>query len=217
MYPDILGTIAGEAGDTSGKQVLDLGCGTGNLIALLLERSPGVKIVGVDPSAGMREVCAERFKGLSNVEIKDGDALSIPFPEGSFDLIVSSLALHHVPPDLKPSCAAELARVLMPGGKFIHADPFCGVPGPDMSPEKTRDIIERMVAKVLYSLEHGAQEMMMGELEALPLLLREEGEYMVTVEEWTDVLREAGFTAFRVIDIPPVDLMKIVCFRLGGD
>jgi len=216
MYARILETMAMEVSDAGGQRVLDLGCGTGNLIALLLEKFPDIKIAGVDPSAGMRAVSAERFMAHPNIEITAGDALDIPLPGGSIDLIVSSLALHHVSPHLKPLCAKEMARVLVPGGRLIHADPFCGVPGPSDNPERWRDIIEKLVAKAVYSLEHGAWKMMLGELQAIPMVLREEGEYMVTVEEWEAVLREAGFAEFVIIDLPPLELLKIVCCTLGG-
>ncbi|RJP32520.1 MAG: class I SAM-dependent methyltransferase [Actinobacteria bacterium] len=214
MYSRMLAAMVERVPDREGIRALDLGCGTGNLIALLLERSPSMRITGVDPSAGMREVSAERFRDRPDVKITAGDALDIPFPDASFNLLVSSLALHHVPPDLKPSCAQELARVLEPGGIFIHADPFCGVPGAPDEPPWWRDVIERMVAKAVYSLEHGAWNMMLGELRAIPLVLRGEGEYLIMAEEWEMVLHDAGFTGFEVIDIPPVDLYKIISCTL---
>jgi ubiquinone/menaquinone biosynthesis C-methylase UbiE len=214
MYSRILETMVGMVPQGDGRRALDLGCGTGNLIALLLERYPSMQVVGVDPSAGMREVSSKRFRGLPEVEIAAGNALDVPFPDGAFDLIVSSLALHHVPPEGKPALAKEIARVLQPGGLFIHADPFCGVPGPPDDPEKARDIIERMTAKALYSLEHGAWKMMVGELQAIPLVLQGEGEYLITVEEWETVLRDAGFGRFEVKDIPPIDLNKIIACTL---
>jgi len=215
MYTHMLESVVERILDGDGRKVLDLGCGTGNLIALILERHPASHIVGIDPSAGMREVSSERFRDRSEVEIAAGDALDIPFPDGSFDIIVSSLALHHVPPDLKASCAQELARVLAPGGLFVHADPFCGVPGTPDDPEWWRDVIERMVAKAVYSLEHGAWNMMLGELKAIPQVLRGEGEYLITVEEWEAVLGNAGFGDFEVTDIPPIDLNKIISCTLN--
>ena len=214
MYSLILAAMVKKARDGKVERALDLGCGTGNLIAMLLEEFPAAEMIGVDPSAGMRGMSEERFRSHPNVEIMGGDALDIPLEDGSVDLIVTSLALHHVSLDLKPSCAREMARVLKPGGRFIHADPFCGVAGAADDAERWRDIIERMVAKALYSLEHGAWKMMLGELKAITPVLRGEGEYMITVEEWEVLLQDAGFSNFEVFDIPPVDLIKIVSCRL---
>ncbi len=215
MYSLMLENMSEMVRGADGGRVLDLGCGTGNLISMLLEELPGARFSGVDPSPGMREVCAERFHNRPEVEIAAGDALDIPYPEGSFDLVVSSLALHHVPPERKPDMAVEIARVLAPGGRFIHADPFCGVAGSLDDPAKVRDVVERMVAKALFSLDHGAWEMMLGELRSIPFLLRGEGEYFITVEEWEAILGDAGFTAFAVRDVPPVDLIKVIHCTLG--
>ncbi|MBN2025167.1 MAG: class I SAM-dependent methyltransferase [Actinobacteria bacterium] len=213
-YARMLEAVVGAIPEGDGRKFLDLGCGTGNLIALMLQRHPASRIAGVDPSAGMREVSAKRFRDRPEVEITAGDALNVPFPDGSFDIVVSSLALHHVPPDLKASCARELARVLVPGGLLVHADPFCGVPHDPDDPAWWRDVIERMVAKAVYSLEHGAWNMMLGEAKAIPLVLRGEGEYLITVEEWENVLSGAGFGGFEVTDIQPIDLNKIISCTL---
>lgn len=181
-----------------------------------MERHPGCNVVGVDPSRGMRDSCERRFQGLPNVEIHEGYGLNIPLPGNSFEYLMSNLALHHVPPDHKANCAGEMVRVLKPGGRLIHADVFSGVPGPPEDPERTRDIIERIVAKALYSLEHGAYGLMLGELNSLPRILMEDGEHLATTGEWAEVLKAAGFGSFEVIDRPPVGLIKIVCGRLEG-
>lgn len=213
MYLDVLEKMVNELAEDGKREILDLGCGTGNLIERILKEVPEARIAGVDPSEGMREICAERFVNMSNVTISEGDALAIPFPDSRFDHIVSSFALHHVPPHLKGECAREMARVLKPGGSLIHADPFCGLAGSKEDPERCRDIIDKVVAKALFSLEHGAYEMMIAELYALPFVLREDGEYLVTVEEWIGALASAGFRDLRVIDIEPIDWVKIVCAR----
>lgn len=216
IYRETLEKMVGLVTHGDSARILDLGCGTGNLIALLLNEFPRATVVGLDPSQGMRDVCEQRFGDLSNVEITSGDGLDIPRPDGDFDHVLSSLALHHIPPDRKGESAAEIARVLVAGGRFIHADVFCGVPGPPDDPERVRDIIERIVAKALYSLDHGAYRLMLGELSALPRILKEDGEYLITVEEWKGTLSAAGFHDFEVIERSPVELVKIVCSTFAG-
>lgn len=214
VYREILRRMAEEVREGEDTRVLDLGCGTGNLISVLLQRHPSLIVVGVDPSQGMRRKCADRFSDFPGVTISEGEALDIPFPDSCFNFITSNLALHHVPPDLKAACAAELARVLVPGGSLIHADTFCGVKGSPGDPAWCRDIIEKHFAMALYDLDHGAYEMMFAYLSLLPKVLTQDGEYLITVDEWRVNLEAAGFTAFEVTDIPPIDLMKIVrCTR----
>jgi ubiquinone/menaquinone biosynthesis C-methylase UbiE len=214
IYPVSLKTIVEQVVAAHDESVLDLGCGTGNLIHLLLEKCPDSRIIGVDPSAGMREVTADRFSDHPNVSIEAGDAIDIPFPDNNFDYVVSNLALHHVVPDSRERCARELARVVKTGGHLVYSDYFCGVEGPPEDPERCRDIIERITAKALLDLEHGAYEMMLAELEVIPKAIRKEEDYLTTVEVWIGALEKAGFSGFEVIDIPPIDLAKIICCEL---
>jgi len=214
VYPETLKTIMEQVVGAHVASILDLGCGTGNLIHLLLEKYPDSKISGVDPSSGMRKVTADRFSDHPNVTIEGGDALDIPFPDQSFDYVVSNIALHHVPPDSRENCTLEIARVVKAGGHLVYSDIFCGVEGPPEDPERCKDIIERITAKALHSLEHGAYDMMMAELEVIPKAIRKEEDYLTTVEVWMKALEKAGFSDFEIINIPPIDLAKIICCEL---
>ena len=92
----MLRQMGGLIADTGARRVLDLGCGTGNLTAVALDCLPAATVLAVDPSEGMRETCSERFAGQERVEVVDGGATEIPAADGGFDLVISSLALHHV-------------------------------------------------------------------------------------------------------------------------
>jgi ubiquinone/menaquinone biosynthesis C-methylase UbiE len=118
MYADAMRMMLERMGDAGRKRVLDLGCGTGRLVQLIAERFPDAEVYGVDPSGRMVEVCAERFKELPNVHIAEGTATWIPCPTGHLHCVLSNLALHHVPPQARPDCAREMARVLQKGGRL---------------------------------------------------------------------------------------------------
>lgn len=186
-----------------GGSFLDLGCGTGNVTAALLERFDGARVLAVDPSEGMREVFTRRFHSMGSVTVAEGGALSIPAADGEFDCILSNIALHHVPPEQRGDCAAELARVLKTGGELIYADFFCDVDGGPEDPEWCRNIIESHVAYALDCLENGAYEMMLLMFKSLPLTLRRDGEYLTCEQVWIEALDSAGFGDFEVIDVPP--------------
>lgn len=211
-YYDILAMIADRVDAGEGVRILDLGCGTGNLTALLRERYPQAALCGVDPADRMVELAADRFRDDPMVEIRKGEGTEIPFASGYFDCAVSNLALHHVLPELRPLCAAEVARTLKPGGRLLYSDLFWDIPGAKEDPARCRDIIDKILAYALYNLEIGAHEMMLFLFEQLPLHLAEKAEYVTVVEDWLESLRGAGFTGLEVIIPPhPEFAFKIVC------
>jgi len=111
-------------GDVSGLDVLDAACGTGRYALLLAEA--GARVCGLDSSEEMLAHARRKAvgRGLA-LDLQAGDLHALPFEDASFDLVLSALALCHVP-DLKPAMA-EFARVLRSGGRVVISDfhPFC--------------------------------------------------------------------------------------------
>jgi ubiquinone/menaquinone biosynthesis C-methylase UbiE len=94
---------------------LDAACGTGRLAARLRDR--GHQVIGVDASAAMLRQARRRVSG---VDFRVGDVRDLPVSSGSVDLVVTGLALTHVP-DVGP-VFAEFARVLRPGGHLVVSE-----------------------------------------------------------------------------------------------
>ena len=91
------------------KSVLDVGCGTGRVQLFLRDRHPDVQIVGLEPSSALRLVAVQ--KGVSEDSLVDGSALTIPFPDTTFDLVCSFGVLHHLDrPDLAVKEYIRVAR-----------------------------------------------------------------------------------------------------------
>lgn len=102
-----------------GERVLDIGCGPGYLAVEMAEvvgRDGFVQ--GIDPSPHMLAIAARR--ALTHMELSEGDALSLPAPDASFDAAVSTQVYEYVP-EIE-AALAEARRVLRPGGRLLVLD-----------------------------------------------------------------------------------------------
>lgn len=191
---------------TAAHNVVDVGCGTGNLTARVLERLPGARVLGVDPSEGMKAVYTDRFQGEPGINFVTGNALRLPVDDGLFDAALSNLALHHILPDDRWRCARQLYRVLKPGGMLLYSDLFTDVEGSPEDPAWIRDVVEKHHASALHCLEDGAYEMMLIMMRTLPVTLRQEGEFITSEQVWMKELETTGFKDLRVVAVPPEDV-----------
>lgn len=103
-----------------GTTALDVGCGTGTLLALALKRFPECSFTGLDGDPAILARAEGKLNG--GATLVAGLAHELPFPDGSFDAVMSSLVFHHLTTDRKHAALREIRRVLKPGGMFHLAD-----------------------------------------------------------------------------------------------
>ena len=104
-------------------RVLDLGCGTGTMAILIRQRRPESTVVGVDGDPKVLKVArAKAAKAALSIQFDEALADRLPYADGSFDRVLSSLVLHHLTRDEKLGALREVRRVLKPGGCFHLAD-----------------------------------------------------------------------------------------------
>lgn len=103
------------------ERVLDVGCGTGVLTRLVKERAQ--EVAGIDAASEMIRVAqskAER-EGM-DIDFRAALIEDLPYPDNHFDVVFSSLMVHHLPPAVKLSGLREVHRVLKVGGRFVLVD-----------------------------------------------------------------------------------------------
>lgn len=104
-----------------GAALLDIGTGPGVLLVELAQRRPDLRLTGLDLSADMITAAERNLRPFGDrATAHVGDVGDLPFPDESYDMIVSSLSLHHW--DHPDEAAGELARVLRPGGQLYIYD-----------------------------------------------------------------------------------------------
>jgi ubiquinone/menaquinone biosynthesis C-methylase UbiE len=104
-----------------GQRVLEIGCGTGNLTKLVKRGQPGAEVVGLDPDPRALAMATRKAAGLG-VRFDRGYSQSLPYPDGSFDRVLSSLMFHHLDEEQKRGTLSEVRRVLRPGGALYLVD-----------------------------------------------------------------------------------------------
>lgn len=108
---------------------LDVGCGSGALTIAAAKLNPQASFIGVDPwgfeyEAFNKAVCEQnaRAEGVSNVSFQKGNAVSLDFPDESFDAVMSNYVYHNIPGVKKQDLLRETLRVLKKGGSFALHD-----------------------------------------------------------------------------------------------
>ena len=103
-------------------KLLDIGCGTGDMLLLQAEACPSAQITGLDFSPNMLEVARERVGNNPQVELVQGNALALPFEDDSFDGATFAFALRNTADYAQ--ALSEALRVLRPGGALVVIDSF---------------------------------------------------------------------------------------------
>ncbi|MBF6181617.1 class I SAM-dependent methyltransferase [Nocardia otitidiscaviarum] len=120
--PAVHRTLIARAGLRPGAQVVEIGCGTGNLTVLAKDTHPGIEITGTDPDPLALARAERKAKGRSGIDFQHAYAQDLPFPDASVDHMLSAFMLHHLPTDVKSDAAAEALRILRPGGQLHIVD-----------------------------------------------------------------------------------------------
>lgn len=154
-----------------GHHVLDLGCGTGTLALMIKKAQPEAEVVGLDADPQMLGVAIGKAeREAAAVRFDKAMAYDLPYPDASFDRVLSSLMIHHLKSPDKARAAREIHRVLKPGGE-LHVIDF----------GKPRGWYGRLLGPLLHGFEEADDNIdgRLPEIFAAPgLQVQETGDFM---------------------------------------
>ncbi|MFE7743273.1 class I SAM-dependent methyltransferase [Nocardia sp. NPDC057455] len=175
------GRLAELARPAPGADVVDIGCGPGDL-ARVLARRVG-QVTGVDPSPQMIDYATARCRDLANCRFELGTAQSLPLPDASADLVTCTFAMHHIPEPHRTDAIAQMFRVLRPGGKLLLADTH---PTGVLRSALVR-VMARLAARHTHDTGHDHGDPLAG----------------VDIRRYRDVLRANGFEDVEFVPVRP--------------
>ena len=116
-------TLVEQANIKNGYRLLDLGCGTATLTILIKKAHPGTEVTGLDGDPKILGIARAKVakEGLG-IFLDTGMSFELPYPDSSFDRVVSSLVFHHLTTENKARTFKDIFRVLKPGGELHVAD-----------------------------------------------------------------------------------------------
>ena len=183
----VTSAVIGVAAVQPGADVLDLGCGTGQISIPLASR--GARVLGVDVSPAMASELRTqaRRRGLSTLAAIALPIEELDLPPASVDLVVSSYALHHLRDADKARLVAAAFGWLRPGGRLVIADMMLGRGGS----VRDRAIIRGKIGVLARRGPGGWWRIVKN---CFRYLVRVQ-ERPISMSSWTALLAEAGFTA----------------------
>ena len=114
--------IVGQLSPLPGQKILDLGCGSGTLAIELCDKEPQARVTGLDADPEILKRARAKAAGRAGITFDEGFSNDLPYEDSAFDAVVSTLFFHHLSPETRRETAAELVRVLRPGGRLHVAD-----------------------------------------------------------------------------------------------
>jgi SAM-dependent methyltransferase len=185
---DILAAIV-ERGYVPGIRILDLGLGSGLVELTLFNRFPEAQIVGVEQSEAMIALAEQRLAPYADrcqiVRHDLADIENLTLPKGIYSVAFSVQTLHHLPHEAQQAVYQFVARLLPPGGVFLHMERVA------LDAEAFADVIPA----AWEALEGRAEVKSGGTAEDFLARLRHKSEYAATLEQHLAWLRAAGFAA----------------------
>jgi ubiquinone/menaquinone biosynthesis C-methylase UbiE len=194
----------------NGAKVLDVGCGTGLLSLKFLEKADCF-ITAVDSSPEMLSIFGDKIKKLSlsdRISCKLEDATLLDFKPDSFDVVASTVALHHLK-DKSPAIE-KIHGVLKPEGRFILGDIDMDTTGKVTDPKRLQRMLEWLTEEFVLALTWGGTEAFSRMYDNGKKHILNNGEYCISFNQWKNLCTQANFSKVTVHPLPGFKWFKVL-------
>lgn len=193
-----------------GEQVLDIGCGTG-LLTLTFLRKSNCRVTGIDASEEMLSYFEKKIAGLSlgeRVHCALGDATALKFKDESFDVVASTVAMHHIR-DKEP-VIRKIFSMLKPSGRFVLGELDLDTTGELTDVRRLKRILAFFNEEWVQALKDGGVEAFRRMYDNGKKHIFNDGEYCVSIHQWKALCRKAGFEHLSVKPVTEASRYKVL-------
>jgi ubiquinone/menaquinone biosynthesis C-methylase UbiE len=208
FHRDLLDLIVRNLKVKTGVKILDIGCGTGLLSLKLLQKSDCV-VTGVDYSKEMLDIFKDKIIKLKlhdRVSVSLIDANSLNFEKNTFDIVVSSVALHHIKNKLP--VIKTIFRILNPGGVFLIGEIDMDSTGKHTDPKRLKRIVRALEQEWISALQDAGVEAFSKMYDNGKKHILNQGEYCLSFKQWAEICKKAGFN--------PVTIKRVLRHKVFG-
>jgi ubiquinone/menaquinone biosynthesis C-methylase UbiE len=206
----LLDLVVESSGVKDNDKVLDIGCGTG-LLSLKFLKKADCLIYGVDNSPPMLKIFKDKIEKLKlsgEISCTLGDAESLDFPSEKFDIIASTVTLHHV--KNKYPVIKKIYRLLKPGGKFVLGDINVDTTGSPEDPKRLLKILDFLKDEFVLALKEGGVKAFSRMYDNGKKHILNDGEYCISFGQWKEICKKAGFKKITIKSLPEFRWFKVL-------
>ena len=193
-----------------GEKVLDIGCGTGLLSLKFLKKADCI-IYGIDNSPEMLEIFKDKIKKLNlsdKISLELEDAENIDFENGKFDIVASTVTLHHLKD--KYPVIKKIYELLKEGGRFLIGDIDVDTTGNLEDPERLLRILDFLKDEFILALKEGGVQGFSRMYDNGKKHILNDGEFCVSFKQWKEICKKAGFNEIVLKPLPGFEWFKVL-------
>lgn len=202
FHRDLLTLVVKNSNVKNKDRILDIGCGTGLLSLKFLKKSDCF-ITGVDYSNEMIAIFKDKIKRLKlhdRVSLDLMDAGALRFKDNTFNMIVSSVTLHHLKNKLP--ALKKIFKILKPGGRFIIGEIDMDTTGKLTDTERLKRILRVLEQEWIPALKDVGVEAFSKMFDNGKKHILNQGEYCLSLKQWARICKKAGFSSATIKRVP---------------